>query len=62
LCTAIVGGALIPLLVGKVSEFTSYHAVLVIPAVCYATLCMFAIASRRANVHLRDEAPAATIH
>ena len=43
LCTAIVGGALIPLLVGKVSEFTSYHAALIVPAVCYAVLCLFAI-------------------
>jgi FHS family L-fucose permease-like MFS transporter len=62
LCTAIVGGALIPLLVGKFSEITSYHAALIIPAVCYAVLCLFAIASRRAHVHLRDEPAAATIH
>ena len=62
LCTAIVGGALIPLLVGKFSEITSYHAALIIPAACYAVLCLFAIASRRAQVHLRDEPAAATIH
>ena len=62
LCTAIVGGALIPLLVGKVSEFTSYHAALIVPAVCYAVLCLFAISARRAHVHLRDEPAAATIH
>jgi FHS family L-fucose permease-like MFS transporter len=62
LCTAIVGGALIPLLVGKFSEITSYHAALIIPAVCYAVLCVFAIASRRARVQLRDEPAAATIH
>jgi len=62
LCTAIVGGALIPLLVGKVSEFTSYHAALIVPAICYAVLCLFAISARRANVHLRDEPAAATIH
>ena len=62
LCTAIVGGALIPLLVGKFSEITSYHAALIIPAACYAVLCLFAIASRRAHVHLRDEPAAATIH
>jgi FHS family L-fucose permease-like MFS transporter len=62
LCTAIVGGALIPLLVGKFSEITSYHAALIIPAICYAVLCLFALASRRANVHLRDEPTAATVH
>lgn len=62
LCTAIVGGALIPLLVGKFSEITSYHAALIIPAACYAVLCLFALASRRANVHFRDEPAAATVH
>jgi FHS family L-fucose permease-like MFS transporter len=62
LCTAIVGGALIPLLVGKFSEFASYHAALLIPAACYAVLCLFALASRRAHIHLRDEPAAATIH
>jgi FHS family L-fucose permease-like MFS transporter len=62
LCTAIVGGAIVPLLVGKFSEITSYHAALIIPAVCYAVLCLFAIASRRARTHLRDEPAVATIH
>jgi MFS transporter, FHS family, L-fucose permease len=62
LCTAIVGGAAIPLLVGKVSEFTSYHTALVVPALCYAVLCVFAISARRAQVHLRDEPAVATIH
>ena len=62
LCTAIVGGALIPLLVGKLSEFMGYHGALVVPALCYAVLCLFAIASRRARTHLRDEPAVATIH
>ena len=62
LCTAIVGGALVPLLVGKFSELTSYHAALFIPAICYAVLCLFAISSRRAQAHLRDEPAVATIH
>jgi MFS transporter, FHS family, L-fucose permease len=62
LCTAIVGGAAIPLLVGKVSEFTSYHMALIVPALCYAVLCVFAVAARRARVGLREEPAAATIH
>ena len=62
LCTAIVGGALIPLVVGKFSEITSYHAALLIPAICYAVLCLFALASLRAKVNLRDEPAVATIH
>jgi len=47
LCTAIVGGALVPLLVGKVSDLASYHAALIVPAACYALLCLFAIAAGR---------------
>jgi FHS family L-fucose permease-like MFS transporter len=62
LCTAIVGGALVPLLVGKVSELTSYHQALIIPAICYAVLCLFALSALRATVHLRDEPAIATIH
>ncbi len=62
LCKAIVGGALIPLLVGKMSELTSYHFALIVPAACYAVLCAFAIASYRARAHLRDEPAVATIH
>jgi FHS family L-fucose permease-like MFS transporter len=62
LCTAIVGGALIPLVVGKMSEISSYHFALVVPAACYAVLCAFAIASRRASVTISDEPATATIH
>jgi len=46
LCTAIVGGALVPLLVGKVSELTSYHAALLVPALCYVLICAFAFKAR----------------
>jgi len=42
LCTAIVGGALVPLLVGKVSELTSYSTALAVPALCYMLICVFA--------------------
>jgi MFS transporter, FHS family, L-fucose permease len=42
LCTAIIGGAFLPLLVGAVSGATSYVTAFVVPAVCYAILCFFA--------------------
>ena len=62
LCFSIVGGAAIPPLTGLVSQHTSYVTAFVVPAVCYAVLCLFAIASHRARTHLRDEPAAATIH
>ena len=62
LCFSIVGGAAIPPLTGLVSQHTSYVTAFIVPAVCYAVLCIFAIAAHRARVHLRDEPAAATIH
>lgn len=42
LCTAIIGGAFLPLLVGMVSEANGYVAAFIVPAICYAILCFFA--------------------
>jgi FHS family L-fucose permease-like MFS transporter len=49
LCTAIVGGAFLPLMVGAVSDAAGYSAAIVIPAACYLLLCAFAIAAGRAR-------------
>jgi FHS family L-fucose permease-like MFS transporter len=62
LCFSIVGGAAIPPLAGLVSQHSSYVTSFIVPATCYAILCMFAIASRQAKTHLRDEPAVATIH
>jgi FHS family L-fucose permease-like MFS transporter len=62
LCFSIVGGAILPLIVGLVSQHSSYVTAFVVPAICYAVLCLFAIAAHRARVHLRDEPALATIH
>src|SRR5688500_7072788 len=60
LCTAIVGGAFVPLLVGALSDQAGYVTALIAPAACYALLCLFAIAAGRAVATVRAEAP--TIH
>lgn len=62
LCFSIVGGAILPLIVGLVSQHTSYVTAFVVPALCYAILVVFSLAARRARVHLREEPAAATIH
>jgi FHS family L-fucose permease-like MFS transporter len=62
LCFSIVGGAVLPLIVGLVSQHSSYVTAFIVPALCYAVLCGFALASHRARTHLRDEPAAATIH
>lgn len=60
LCTAIIGGAFLPLLVGSVSDRAGYAMALIIPALCYAVLCAFALAAGRAKV--RQENVDAVVH
>ncbi|SEN36592.1 MFS transporter, FHS family, L-fucose permease [Sphingomonas gellani] len=61
LCTAIVGGALIPLLVGALADGAGYSAALILPAICYAVLCGFALAAGRAAV-VHRQGEVASIH
>ena len=62
LCTAIVGGAVLPLLVGLVSERSSYATAFIVPALCYATLCAFARAAARKPQQPRAEPAAIMLH
>jgi FHS family L-fucose permease-like MFS transporter len=62
LCFSIVGGAILPLIVGTVSQHSSYVTAFIVPAICYAVLFLFSLAAGRARTHLRDEPAAATIH
>jgi FHS family L-fucose permease-like MFS transporter len=61
LCFSIVGGAALPPLTGLVSQHTSYVTAFIVPAVCYAVLCAFALSSSRAHARLQDEPAVATI-
>ena len=63
LCFSIIGGALIPPLVGLVSGHTSYVTAFIVPAACYAILIVFALAAGRSRVRGADpKASPATIH
>jgi FHS family L-fucose permease-like MFS transporter len=62
LCFSIVGGAILPLIVGFVSQHSNYVTAFIVPALCYAVLVLFSLGSGRARIHLRDEPAAATIH
>jgi len=55
LCTAIVGGAFLPLAVGLVSDAAGYIAAFVVPAACYLVLCLFALAAGKAMVRRHAE-------
>jgi FHS family L-fucose permease-like MFS transporter len=62
LCVAIIGGALVPLLVGKVADMTNYATALAVPLVCYAVLFVVALAAARAKTHAAGIDTEATIH
>ncbi|PSJ38487.1 MFS transporter [Allosphingosinicella deserti] len=62
LCMAIVGGALLPLLVGAVSGAVGYGLALVVPAACYLLLCLFALSADRVKVAATAGAPKKAMH
>jgi FHS family L-fucose permease-like MFS transporter len=47
ICVAIVGGAVVPWITGRVADLTSLKAAMIVPALCYAVICGFGIYARR---------------
>ncbi len=58
LISAILGGALIPELQGKLADTIGLHRSFIIPAVCYIYIAVFAIASARRKVSYDGIIPA----
>jgi FHS family L-fucose permease-like MFS transporter len=61
LCFSIIGGAFLPPLTGIVSDHHGYAFSLIVPAICYVVLCLFAMGAAKAPV-LRAEGEMASIH
>jgi MFS transporter, FHS family, L-fucose permease len=55
LCMAIVGGAILPLLVGAVADSAGLHASFLVPMVAYAAIALFAMSARRAPLVVREQ-------
>jgi MFS transporter, FHS family, L-fucose permease len=49
LCVAIVGGAVLPLLVGRIADHSGLHAAYIVPLVAYALLSAFAVVAGKAR-------------
>ncbi len=49
LCLSIVGGAVVPLLVGLAADASSYSTALLVPMACYVVLALIAAAAGRAR-------------
>jgi FHS family L-fucose permease-like MFS transporter len=55
IATAIVGGAVVPLLLGHVADLTgSLKVALIVPAVCYAGICAYGVFARRPHPALAE--------
>jgi len=50
ICVAIVGGAIIPPLTGRLADIWTLRAALILPALCYALIALFGIYARRPAV------------
>lgn len=59
LCMAIVGGAILPLLVGLVGDSAGLHAAFLVPMAAYAVITFFALAAGRARLVVREQTAAA---
>jgi FHS family L-fucose permease-like MFS transporter len=61
LCTAIVGGALLPPLAGKIADVANLHFSYFVPLAGYALIALFAIVASKSSVS-RSEAPNSMLH
>ena len=62
LCMSIIGGALVPLLVGKLADISDYATALAVPFVCYVVLFLFALGAGRAPTHAAGVDAKPTLH
>jgi FHS family L-fucose permease-like MFS transporter len=56
IATAIVGGAIVPLVLGRTADLTSLKTALLVPAACYAVICAFGVFARRPHPALAAQA------
>ncbi len=47
ICVAIVGGAVVPLLTGRLADLFGLQLALIAPAICYAVILLFGLYARR---------------
>jgi FHS family L-fucose permease-like MFS transporter len=62
LCVAIVGGAVLPVLVGHIADRANLSVAFVVPFVAYAGVALFAVSAIRRRAGARDVASAAPPH
>jgi MFS transporter, FHS family, L-fucose permease len=59
LCVAIIGGAILPFVTGKIIDSAGLHVAFLLPMVAYVLICIFAMAATRARIVSATGAPQA---
>jgi FHS family L-fucose permease-like MFS transporter len=62
LCLAIVGGAILPYIYGMIADKAGLHAAYFLPAIAYAIIVVFALASAKAKTYVHGSATATAGH
>ncbi len=62
LCMAIVGGAVLPLVVGQLADKLGLHAAFLVPMVAYIAIGVFALSAARARVAAVEQPAAGLAH
>ncbi|KTE39775.1 MULTISPECIES: sugar MFS transporter [unclassified Sphingopyxis] len=62
LCTAIIGGALLPLVAGSIADAQGYSASFLVPLTCYVMLACFAFAAGASRARTRLSGTTASAH
>jgi FHS family L-fucose permease-like MFS transporter len=62
LCLAIVGGAILPYIYGLIADASGLHTAYFLPAVAYAIIVVFALASSKAKTYVHGTATASAGH
>jgi FHS family L-fucose permease-like MFS transporter len=50
ICVAIVGGAVVPVIMGYAADLMGLKAALIVPLCCYAVILGFGVYARRSTV------------
>jgi FHS family L-fucose permease-like MFS transporter len=62
LCMAIIGGAILPPIVGKIADMAGLHIAFYVPMFAYALIAAFALAAGKARIVTVGGNTAATAH
>lgn len=62
LCMAIIGGAILPQLAGKVADASGFHAAFMVPMAAYIVIALFAMSAAKARVFDVRQAAGSVAH